>query len=930
MAASFPILQTKLHIPRLRANRVPRPRLTDRLDEGLASGLIVVSASAGSGKTTLLAEWIEHRQQMAGRSRESFAWLWLEDADNDPTRFLAYLLAALQRIDPNLGEDPFEAVQSPQPPSLDAMLVELLNDIATLPQRVILIIDDCHTIRAAPIHAALGYLAEHLPENLALVIASRSDPPLPLTRLRARGQVAELRQEDLRFTPDEAVQFLNQAMGLALTPEQVAVLEQRTEGWAAGLQMAAVSLRGREDAGAFIESFSSSHRFVLDYLLEEALNRQSTEVQAFLLQTSVLDRLCAPLCAAVIDPAGQGDAPSAVGAQAIIEQLERSNLFIIPLDNQRRWYRYHHLFAGLLRQQLEIAPRKAGLPVLPSPAVLHGRAGAWYASQGLLPDAIEHCLTARDYPAAADLVAAAADEMLRYSELATLLSWLEALPEAVIAARPDLCMYHALALVISWQSLERVNSRLQRALAGDLPAPLAAVTHALDSVIASFQGDVARGVARSQQALALLSDPSSFLGSLTISLLGLAYIFSGNAPGVQPSLEQALEISAQAGNLFAATMLRSQMADMYVFEGYLHKGYDLYQETLRQGVDRRGQTLPVAGLAYLGLGEVQREWNDLTQAEILVKRGLDLTRRWGEATAIDGYLALAKIEQANGDPGAARAFIERAAAFARRFDASDIDDRMVGAHAARLLTYQGDLDGARRWLEKSGIDLDGSPAAVLLKTEAAGSAFPNLYLYELEWTAAARLLLQMGRIEQALEITNALLPIAETGGHLRTRAENLILSGLAYFQLGDEARTLSALGRAVEITASEGFVRLFVDEALGRTAGINGAGLAALLRRLPARASQETAGYIDQLLAAILTAAAGGSAIPAAPPELLSVRELEVLHCLAAGMANEEIAGRLTVAVSTVKSHVHNILNKLSASSRLAAVQRARELGLIK
>lgn len=687
---------------------------------------------------------------------------------------------------------------------------------------------------------------------------------------------------------------------------------------------------------------------MLDYLLEEALNSQPAPIRSFLLQTSILDRLCAPLCAAVIDAgpaAGQQDpnpAPerarlSSASAQAILEQLERSNLFIVPLDDQRRWYRYHHLFAELLRQQLDSGGGWAQANMsLPAPAALHQRASAWYASQNLLPEAIQHSLAAHEYPSAADLIAGVAQDMLRYSELITLQGWLDALPEELIRARPDLCLYHALALVTGWKSLERVNNRLQSALAGNLSGPLAAPTAALDGLVASFQGDTARGIARSQQALDMLTDPGSFLGSLTVFLLGLSYMFNGDIPRVRDSLEQALELSIKANNPLAITMLQSQMADLFVFEGYLHKAYDFYQEALRQGVDQNGKPLPVAGTAYLGLGEIQREWNDLDQAEALIQRGLELIRRWGEATALDGYITLARIKQARRDPVAARAFIERAAASARQFDVSVIDDRMVAAYAVRLLCYQGDLDGARRCLEKVGLELAAgsidSPklSVVSGRAQADGSSFSGSLIQELENIAAARLLILLGCPEQALENLNTLLAISGVSDHRRSSAEILILMSVAYVKLGEDAQALRALERSVQLSAPEGYIRLFADEAIIHLSDDGDGILVDLLKRLKARASPETSGYIDRLLQACPARLANNAPALAGAGELLSGRELEVLRCLAAGMSNEEIAGQLTVAVSTVKSHVHNILNKLNASSRLAAVQSAREAGLLK
>src|SRR5205807_1392951 len=443
-----PILATKLYIPRLRPKVVSRPRLIERLNEGLYRKLTLISAPAGFGKTTLVSEWVE------GIERAT-AWLSLDEGDNDPTRFLTYLVAALQTIAATLGEGVLGVLQSPQPPPPEAMLTALLNDITTILDDFVLVLDDYHVIDAKPVDQALTFLLEHLPPHMHLVIATREDPALPLARLRARGQLTELRVIDLRFTHAEAAGFLNQVMGLNLSAQDIAALETRTEGWIAGLQLAAISLQGHEDAASFIRSFTGSHHFVLDYLVEEVLGQQSESVQTFLLRTSILDRFCGPLCdAVVLDPS--------VSGRAALEDLERANLFIVPLDNERRWYRYHHLFADLLRQRLQqstaSSPEDEGGDV----AELHRRASQWFEDNGLEIEAFHHAVAANDVERAERLMEGKGIPLHFRGAVTAILDWLESLPTTVLNARPWLWVRSATLLLVNGQTTG-VGEKLQAA-----------------------------------------------------------------------------------------------------------------------------------------------------------------------------------------------------------------------------------------------------------------------------------------------------------------------------------------------------------------------------------------------------------------------------------------------------------------------------------
>ena len=541
-----PILATKLYLPRLRPNVVSRPRLIERLNEGLHRKLTLIAAPAGFGKTTLVSAWVE------GIERPT-AWLSLDEGDNDPTRFLTYLVAALQTIAANIGEGVLGVLQSPQPPPPEAILTALLNEITTLPDNFVLVLDDYHVIDAQAVDIALTYLVEHLPPQMHLVIATREDPQLPLARLRARSQLTELRAADLRFTASEASAFLSQVMGLSLSAEDIAALEDHTEGWIAGLQLAALSMQGHQDVPGFIQAFAGDHRYIVDYLVEEVLERQPEPVRSFLLQTSILDRLHGPLCDAVT---GQE------GGNARLEALERGNFFVVPLDDKRHWYRYHHLFAEVLSAHL-LAEQPDQV------ATLHRRASAWYEQHGSVADAIRHALAAEDFGRAADLVELAVPAMGRSRQEATVLGWLKALPDELVRARPVLSVHYAGALLLNGE-LEGVEARLRdaeqwldtktdmgelaltssaelvvvdeeefRGLAGNIAVYRAAIALAL--------GDVANTMKYARRALDLVPEDDDHWRGSAAGFLGLAYWTSGDLEAAHRSYAECMARVQRAG-----------------------------------------------------------------------------------------------------------------------------------------------------------------------------------------------------------------------------------------------------------------------------------------------------------------------------------------------------------------------------------------------
>ncbi|UCC62847.1 MAG: AAA family ATPase [Anaerolineae bacterium] len=679
-----PLLRTKLCVPPVRPALVPRPRLIERLNAGRHGRLTLISAPAGFGKTTLLSEWVSDVgcaiphfgsarvdtpiQNLKSEIQNRVAWLSLDEGDNDLARFLTYLLAALRTIpsleQADVGSSVLAVLQSPGltgvgVPFNEGLLTDLINDIATAdPDPFLLILDDYHEIRASSIHNALTFLLDHQPPQMHLVIATRADPPLPTARLRGRGQLTELRLPDLRFTPEEAAGFLNQVMGLGLSAGDVAALVSRTEGWIAGLQMAAVSMQGREDVAAFVQAFAGSNRYILDYLVEEVLQRQPEAVQAFLLQTAVLSRLTGPLCDAVLcrgadEQGSKGDlvtaGPLSPGASAcgqeVLEYLERANLFVVPLDDRREWYRYHRLFADLLRKRLhQMQPDRV--------PILHRRASGWYECNRLMAPAIDHALSADDFARAADLIERVAEATLMRSEVTTLLRWVESLPDELVRARPALCVYHAYALLLGGRSLDKVEARLRDA--GEDSEPVSGQAAVLRALVAIFQGQLPRAVELSQQALERLPEGDAFLRSMAAWILSLFCLANGDFRAGSRALDEVVRTSQEMGNVMVAVAAMCNLAKLRSRRGRLYEAKAIYERALALATDRQGQPLPIASEPLLGLGELCREWNDLEAATRYLVEGIELTKRWSEAAALDAYLPLALVRQAQGDADGAR------------------------------------------------------------------------------------------------------------------------------------------------------------------------------------------------------------------------------------------------------------------------------------
>lgn len=904
-----PLLATKLYIPQPRPRLVARSRLTARLDEALRLGrrLILVSAPAGFGKTTLLSTWLAGIKNRA-------AWLSLDEGDNDPARLLAYLVGALQSLEAGIGQDLLGALGSPQPPPMPALLTALLNELAAALSRdappTLLVLDDFHALTAPPTHQILTFLLEHLPPGLCLVVASRSDPPLPLARLRGRGQLTELRVADLRFSADEAAAFLHEVFTLDLAGDDVAALTARTEGWITGLQLAALSLQqaGTERAPQFIQDFAGSNRFVLDYLLEEVLEQQPEPVQRFLLQTSILDRLSGPLCDRVLEI---GDGSSHKGqfsqypisntqflSQKTLEQLEAANLFILPLDDERRWYRYHRLFADLLRARLDrFGPQLGCAPA----GTLHRRASEWYEQNGLPDQAITHALAAHDLERAANLIEVNALPMLLRGELTALRRWLETLPDDVVRARPWLGVFHAWALTLSGR-LEAAADRLQAAEAASPASPpddrLGHVA-AMRAYIAGQRGDGARCVEEAERALALLDADNLVVRSVVAFTLGGACLLRGDTAGAARAFAQASEMGQAAGNIHLAVPAAAHLADLEVQRGQLHRAFETYRRIL----DLAGPS-PVAAQAHSGLGALLYEWNDLDAAERHLARSLELGKLWGNVEALSSdYAALAWLHHARGDAQRRDEALRGLEQLAHERSLHPRAADQVAAFQARLAVARGDLAAAERWLADSGLHADDDINP----------------LNEQALLALAHVLLALGRADETARLLDRLLKAVERDGRPGSAVEILALRALAHQALAQPSRVMAALERALALAEPEGYVRTFVD-------------LGDPLAELLAVADGE---YVARLLAAFPKSHTPLSRFPdtrfpASPlVEPLSDRELEVLRLVAAGLTNREIADELVIALSTVKSHTNSIYGKLGVKNRTQAVAQARGLGLL-
>lgn len=898
-----PIIKTKINLPTLRRDLVSRKRLvvflSDRLDQG--HKLTLISAPAGFGKTTLVNEWIDSDGIPA-------AWISLDEGDGDPVRFLTYLIAALQSLITGVGDGVLTALQSSQSVAHFDLLTSLLNELSSTEDDFILVLDDYHAIDSKSVDELIAFLVEHMPACMHLVITTREDPALPLARLRAKNQLTEIRAADLRFSETEAAEFLNQVMGLHLSTEDIAILDKRTEGWVAGLQLAALSMQGKADASEFIRSFSGAHQFVLDYLLEEVLQRQPEHVQGFLLRTSILNRLNSSLCDALNE---------SISAQEILEQLERANLFVIPLDDERKWYRYHHLFRDLLRQRLSQKHSKEEI------ASMHIRASEWLEKNGEVGEAFQHAMSAEDIERGARLLEQNWLAMDENFQTAAWLGWVKQLPASVKRLRP------VLLTQIGWSYMDAGNAVLSESSLRDaenslkrpreelvimeaeqfrtLPARIM-FARAYNAQTQNRFDDVVRYV---ETALDMIPHEDQYMQAQASSILSAAYWASGELDNSFELMSNWVNAAQQAGNIVFAVAASFGKADILITQGRLRDAMQVYQTALslaaEHGVDQH------TAHHHLGLGLLHHEMGEDERAAHHLQKAFELGR---QTTIVDWMyrksLAQAYLKESEGDLHNALELLNDAQRFYIRTPIPNL--RPVEAMQARIHIKQNHLNQAQAWAHQSGLSLQDKP----------------IFLNEFGHLTLAKIVLAENQNDQhfqtMLQMLESLLKQAESQNRLRSRIEILITQALAY-SAKDSAKALAALEQALTLAEPEGYLRLFIDE---------GKPMAELLSKVKSGNLQQYAKKILALLAPQQnlppstfnpSAKLRASLQPLIDP--LSERELEVLQLIAQGLSNQEITQKLVVALSTVKGHNLRIFAKLQAKSRTEAVARARELGIL-
>jgi len=898
-----PLLQTKFYVPPTHAGLVPRPRLIEGLNAGMAKKLTLVCAPAGFGKTTLVGDWT--RQIDPGGSA---AWLSLDEADNNPHRFWTYAIAALQTVQPDLGQTALALLGAPQRTPIENLLTDLINHIASLSEPIILVLDDYHLIETPEIHQELSFLLDHAPPRLHLILVAREDPRLPLPQLRVQGQITELRANDLRFTTEEADQFLTRTMGLGLSLEEIAALERRTEGWVAGLQMAALSMQDLADTSGFIEAFAGDDRYIVDYLISEVIERQPAHIQEFMLKTGILNRLTAPLCDAVT---GQEDGRNS------LTHLERANLFVNSLDNRREWYCYHHLFRDLLRSKLREEVGEEGT------RRLHGRAAAWHAQAGHTDEAIHHYLAAQDYDQAADLIASIAVNLIVRGQLRKVLGWLEALPDDFTRTWPLLCVCYAWVLNLSGQAAA-VKRRLQDAERG-LPAAQPAERRNVEGLISTVyaflarnQGDIPSSIQYLRQAVTDLA-PDNLMVRATVNLnLGFNYLLTGQLALAEGALQAARTDAEASGAVYVRLIAMAVQANTYVAQGKLDQAHRLFEAAIAAGLaENRGQPFPPAGYAYAGLGQLLYERNDLEAAESHLSQAVELGELMADwSMNRRGLLPLAWLKQMQGKDAEAQALWGRALKVVQQ-----AQDKRVEAH---LMTHQARLRLAQA---ASPADQRALASAVeWARSYRGGQPDPRSYPQALPLMTLAWVELARGRPDQALEPLEPLAEAAASGGWIDNLIEILALQALAYAALGDQEAALGRLGQALALAAPEGYARTFIDY---------GPPMRQLIQQATARGL--TADYVSRLLAAFSGEEPGETPSPPPPGtptpqplvEPLTERETAILRLMAANLSHREIAEELYLSANTVKWYSTHIYSKLGVHRRADAVARAQELNIV-
>jgi len=884
------LLTSKLHVPQLRARLVPRPHVVELLEQGTQRALTLISAPAGSGKTTILSSWLRDAEVLA-------AWLSLDGHDNDLHRFWTYVLTALDLLRPGTlktAQELLKAVRSRQSPPIEDVLTALINDLVGLEDDVVLVFDDYHEIVTPAIHASLAFLLNHLPTHLHLFMVTRNDPPFSLARLRTNNQLGEIRTADLRFSPEEAALFLNTIMGLHLTAEEITVLEARTEGWVAGLQLAGLSLQRQRDRAGFLAAFAGSHHSLVTYLAEEVLQKQPEQIQQFLLHTSLLDRLNASLCREVT-----GDADS----QARLLHLEQANLFIVALDEEHAWYRYHQLFADFLRTRLQ----QSQPDYVPE---LHHRAAHWYQRHGYYEEAMRHLLLVQDFAQAAQLIEQSGEELMRRGDFTRLDRWISVLPSILVRSNLPIVIMHAkvLAFLAQLQAAEVRLQEIEALLSDEHALASKALDHeaiegkvmVVRALLATQRLHFPQAIAFSRRALEYLPADNVFMRSVISMCLGIAFRFK-DGPAAHEAFEQAIrEAESPHISLLSLEHLGYQLQE----QGQLHRALEIYQQALR--ILPEGQTIVAMGMAYMGIAEVYREWNRLESAEQVMIQALKLGHEGVPHDAlIEINVVLAMIKQAQGRTDESLALLRREEMVGHQ-EQSAVAVNVMRAYQALLEVWRGNIQAALIWMQ----DFEQQMASSPLNTKN-----------EREYRILARVQLAAGKYAEAEAVLTQLLPLAEGEGRIRVVIKTMALQALAFQAQGRTESAMRTIIQALTLAEPEGYVRTFTEE---------GVEMKHLLNRVIS--AGRTGAVLHRISAEYLARLLDASAEPETSSDshdLLSEREQEILRLISSGLSNQEIADQLVIALSTVKSHVRQIFNKLNVNSRTQVLARARELRLL-
>jgi LuxR family maltose regulon positive regulatory protein len=927
-----PLLTTKISVPRLPGEFVHRLRLTERIDQGVKFPLTLLTAPAGFGKTNLLIEW-------AKATSLPIAWLTVDSDDNDLSRFIGYVIGALQTVEPELGEDVFDLLQSSQDDGWKTGLTLLINELSAFPKEVVMVLDDFHTLENSVILQRMDFFLKHSPPNLHLIIASRSEPELDLAFLRAKGRVLELGIDDLRFTGEEVVQYFQQAIGQELSSETIQALEERTDGWITSLQMAALSLKGQADPETLLANLEGKSHYLSDFLAEEVLDHQPGEIRQFLLRSSILETLCGPLCEVVVKP----DAQPGYGT-VILNRLEHANLFVTALDEKREWFRYHPLFAEFLRE----IERQVNSEEIPG---LHKRAATWFEGNGHLNDAFRHALASRDMEWAADMIERNAQILINLGEVSAIGRWIGRLPEEITHKHPLLSVSYAWALIATheldlaryWledvrQSVERLEKRSRETPMPD--ANLAGIRGGIalcESYLAMWSGNLEQAAEFSRQAGSYFPAENVYLRSMIALDESISLVLSGDTQKAIESLRATTRIARQANNPTVQIIATCEIAIMHWIQGQLSKAWETLQKAQYLAIGPDGKPHPLSGFVDIVYGEILFERDVLEDARDYLERGVrDIQSVW-YLGSLGGMTSLARLRQAQGDISGAQEIVEEIARMSLRSDASQWDKALASGLAVRLAVQRDDLATAEQWWKKGGFPELNTPIAL--------ENYPY-HIFEYLLLTQSRFLLvrsqETGRardLKQVSEWLGTLLPEAERFQRGASQIQILVLQAMTQYALGNERATKTLL-QALALGEPEGFRRFYLDE---------GWRLADLLRQC--RVAQKEAGshlpslaFIDSLLESIQgeenasqadqkpaegRAGSISARLEDGFPISLSVREMEVLALIAQGKSNQEISAELYLALNTVKRHAYNIYAKLEVKKRTQAVSRARQLGLI-